>query len=262
MYIKNIRSIATANNTNGFQEFIEGISKYPIGVETTIANIIGSEVWNNMNRGDKIRLGKAIMTNIKSGNLKGLEPIETPSGQNQLYKVKSRIEMLSIFTSQYWGETDNVEELLKANKELKNFAFIKCSYITNKTNVILKTKAISSENKELYTTELVVDMNYFTKKNFNPKNYECKAILCLWYAYESVFNNRELLKLKGINSVCFIAPNNQMMERICGLRFDTKMSEYAYNEFIQQNFFQFKPNEVKELPFIHGIISSKNNNIK
>lgn len=259
------RTAVNAEATKGFPEFVEKLESYPLNLESTISSVLGSDVWNTLDRSERISLGKAIKSNIECGNLKGILPISTPAGQNQKYKRVGIVEMLTVFTCDYWGDGKSIEEILKANQALNNYAFVKCWFKVNskEDSVELYCEALNIKGDSLFNAKpFKKELDFFVNQKIERGNSEFKAILALWYAFDRVFENRDELKANGINSICFLAPNEQMMRRIGGLKFNTSTNSYDYTEFIQRNFAQFREGELREIPFRKGIISLLNNEIK
>lgn len=262
----NVRSAANAIKTIGFNEFILNISRFPKGTEVTVANVLGNTLWESMDAGARKSLGKAIRGNINCGNLLGLTPVPTRTGQNQIYQVTDKVSMLTIFSSHDWGSAESIESVLNANSHLKNYAFIKCYHeVVAKNGVQFKveTEAITSCGKLLYRPNpLEIKRTYLDNKGIDYWNIEIRSILALWYGFDKVFENRAELKSNGVSGICFLAANHQMMERVGVKRFDSANSAYSYTALIQEIFAQFKPGELKELPFTHGIISLRNEDIR
>ena len=62
------RTAAIANETKGYVDFIEGMKKMPVNISTTVDAILRDQ-WSDFSKSDRIKLGKAIMSNIKNGNI-------------------------------------------------------------------------------------------------------------------------------------------------------------------------------------------------
>lgn len=259
-----VRGVANANDTKGFKEFVKNISNYAVGSEITLQNVIGQQTWNGLNRSDKIKLGKAVMNNVRNGSLTGLEAVNTPAGKNQIYRVSGRIRMLTIFTTEYLGRGESVEKILELNKDKLGIVFVRCFFVSNHDDsIVLNVEGILPNEKEpIFRAKRELSLGTCNGKKIEKGNYEFKAILSLWFGFDRVFEERKMLLEKNIKTVCFLAPNDQMISRVAGLKFDEPLNEFEYTQYIQENFAQFKQDQLRELPFLHCAISLKNEQLR
>lgn len=254
------RTAAIANETKGYPEFLNGMKTMPKNISVSTEAVLGDE-WTKLDRSDKIKLGKAIMSNIKNGNLIGIVADKTIAGKAQTYKRIGEVDMRTIFSAPLWAIVDSMSKVFEMNSNLgTNWVYMKCFWEDGETFVckILDTKG--AEICEHF--ERKVSKAFFEKNEHSGTNEEFKAIISLWYGLDRAFENSKMLKEKGIDSICFLAPNAQMMTRIAAEKFDTSANSYDYTDFIQKQFADFKEAGIRELPFKYGIYALHNTELK
>jgi hypothetical protein len=254
------RIVANSNSTKGFEEFVRTVSKYPTGIDTTLQNVLGHEAWEELDRSEKIKLGKAVMSNVKNGSLTGLQAIDTPLGKNQIYRVVGKVRWLTIFATEYLVSEKNIETILNLNRNKTELAFVRCTCHNDNNDVVtLNVEAILPSGDAIFKSKpRSMLLGEYEGRKIEQGNFEFKTILTLWYAFDRVFEERELLKQKNIKTVCFLAPNEKMMLREAEGKFDTLNNSFDYTSYIQNSFAQFKKEGLRELPFKHSIISPSN----
>lgn len=254
------RTAAIAIETKGYLEFLDGMKIMPKNISVSIEAVLG-DGWMNMDRSDKIKLGKAIMSNIKNGNLMGIVADQTIAGKAQTYKRVGEVDMRTIFSAPLWAIVDSMDKVFDMNPNLgTNWVYLKCFYEDGETFVC---EILDTKGAEICAHfERKVSKAYFEKNELAGTNEEFKAIISLWYGFDRAFENAEMLREKGIDSICFLAPNAQMMARVAAEKFDTSANSYDYTDFIQKQFADFKEGGIRELPFKFGIYALYNSELK
>lgn len=262
------RSAAVAGETEYFNMFIEKAKTYPSNIPFTIEQILGYDTWRLMQSNEKIKLGKAISANIECGNLKGIEATNKVPGKAKNYVRVGDVRMSTFFFECYKGAYYHIQDVFKENTDVLggDGAFIKCykrSINDENGNIVLKCEFLDKNGNLIQNAEFerIVNKEFFEKNILVGKNYEFHAILALWYGYDRVYENQNLLKKIGIKNIGFLAPNDQIMQHIAGYTFNSAYSKYDYTEFIQNIFYEFSDNGLRRLPFSSCIISLTNNEL-
>ena len=113
----------------------------------------------------------------------------------------------------------------------------------------------------VHTVQTSVENGVPKKKNFelkkkigecgfdeiNTNNVEFPAIQSVWYGFDRVCEMERNGEIDDIGTVYFIGTNQQMMRRVAGCYFGTSINNYDYTQYIQTNFIQFMPGELREI---------------
>jgi hypothetical protein len=253
------RTAAIANETKGYADFIEGMKKMPVNISTTVDAIL-REQWSDFSKSDRIKLGKAIMSNIKNGNIVGIIAEEFVPGKAQSYKRVSDIEVRTIFSAPLWASVDSMTDVFRMNSNLSsNWMYVKCFWFEN--NVFI-CQFLDHTGKKIVEYNREIPASFFEKNGDTGTNEEFKAIVSLWYGLDRAYENIDMIKSYNVDSLCFLAPNEQMMNRIAARKFDTIGNIYKYTDFIQKQFADFKENGIRELPFKYGIYAMLNSELR
>ena len=185
----------------------------------------------------------------------------TIPGKAQTYKRVGEVDMRTIFSAPLWAIVDSMSDVYAMNPDLgANWVYIKCYWEDGDTFVCRILDAKGTEICESF--ERKVSRAYFEKNEHAGTNEEFKAIIALWYGLDRAFENAEMLREKGVDSICFLAPNAQMMARVAAEKFNTTANSYDYTDFIQKQFADFKEAGIRELPFKYGIYALHNSELR
>lgn len=269
------RIAANAMDNPYFKKFVEKLQDYPNNSYFTVETLLGQEEWKKL-KADKntssVAIGRIVSDNIKCNNLTGLKAEASVPGKPQTYKKEGEVILRSFFMPDFLGEFKDMKELKNQGIDSQT-VLVKCwrqeknedgdtftvEILDNNYNTILSESRVITEKFFTHYIDSVYDDSVPSKDGHND---EFKAIICLWYAYERVYELREELTGKEITKVVFIAPDPQMMRRVCGEKFNSTVNKYDYTGFIQNVFFNYTKDGLKELGFTEYVVTMPNNKIK
>ena len=247
----NTRATSAANliNAIGFEEFMNGVKSYGVGAQFSIPDALGDELTNVKAKGGSlVTLGKLIRNNVENGNLSGLEGLQTLEGTAKKYKVIGPVKLKRYFSVDYYDKLEDPNEaIIFGPREL----FVFCTYrskrhsdeIELRVHTVMPSVENGSPIKENFHYKKTLGNCGFIEINTN--NQEFPAIQSVWFGFDRVSEMERLGKLDGIDTVYFIGANPQMMRRVAGCYFGNSENTYQYTQYIQENFFQFLPGELR-----------------
>ena len=236
-------------NAVGFEEFMSGVKNYSKGAQFSIPDALGDQLNNVRNNGGSlVTLGKLIRNNVENGNLSGLEPLQTLEGTAKKYKVIGEVKLKKYFSVDWCMRLVDLKEQIKFDAgEL----FVFCTYVSkadeDEVELCVYTKMRNSANEK----PVVKEYRYIKRLGncgfieINTNNQEFPAIQCVWFGFDRVAELERNGELHDIKTVYFIGPNPQMMQRVSGCYFGEAANMYSYTQYIQENFFQFLPDELR-----------------
>lgn len=247
----NTRATSASNliNAIGFEEFMNGVKSYGVGAQFSIPDALGDELTNVKAKGGSlVTLGKLIRNNVENGNLSGLEGLQTLEGTAKKYKVIGPVKLKRYFSVDYYDKLEDPNEaIIFGPREL----FVFCTYrskrhsdeIELRVHTVMPSVENGSPIKENFHYKKTLGNCGFIEINTN--NQEFPAIQSVWFGFDRVSEMERLGKLDGIDAVYFIGANPQMMRRVAGCYFGNSENTYQYTQYIQENFFQFLPGELR-----------------
>lgn len=247
----NTRAASASNliNAVGFEEFMSGVKNYSRGAQFSIPDALGDQLDNvRKNSGSLVTLGKLIRNNVENGNLSGLMPLQTLEGTAKKYKVVGEVKLKKYFSVDWCSHLEDLKEQISFDVgEL----FVFCTYVSkideDEVELCVYTKMRNVANEK----PLITEYRYKKKlgncgfMEINTNNQEFPAIQCVWYGFDRVAELERNGELNDIKMVYFIGPNVQMMRRVAGCYFGEATNMYSYTQYIQENFFQFLPDELR-----------------
>lgn len=247
-------------NAAGFQELMQGFSKYNPGAVIMLPQVVGQQKWNEMNSGQKVTLGKLVKNNIDSGNLTGLEPLDTPKGMSQQYQITEMVKFKNYFVVPF----NHMIEIIEGQIQMEaDELYVFTTYDLNGNKVTLKAVIMYLENViGSYKRDKLIGK--CGTEIIRDNNNEFPAIQAVWYGFDRLFENlSELCVGKEIRKIYIIGSNPQMVKRIAGNQFDNEaVNMYHYTEYIQQNFSQFMPGELRGIEIPVELAACHNDDIK
>lgn len=262
--------ILKAKEVKGFNEFIDRVKEYSIGYSFTIENMI-KDTWQGMSRSERLSLGRTIKTNVQEGTITGLEFVSVSQGKPQEYIKIANITVEESFKCDYFeSQKFNTEKDLLAFSLVDKDAAIAIGYYDKNEAGELTTyhcKVIDSQGNVLVEPckRDLKDKFFEQYRNENIKkngegNVEFKALFSFWYLVDRCYENQNLLNEK--NEILFVAPNEQMLRRLAGIRFDSQANSYFYNDMIHDLFGAFQKDGYRELEFKYRSTAQYNSDIK
>lgn len=248
----NAKAASASNliNAIGFEEFMNGVQSYDVGAQLSIPGVLGDKLASvKENGGSIVTLGKLIRNNVENGNLSGLEPLQTLEGTAKKYKVVGKVKMKRYFSVDWSGKLEDPNESIQFEpREL----FVFCTYKSERgtDEIELKVHTImqsTQDSRNLMKKEFLYKKHIgncgFTE--ISADNQEFPAIQAVWFGFDRVAGMQLNNELDEIDTIYFIGTNPQMMRRIAGCYFGVAGNSYDYTRYIQDNFFQFLPGELR-----------------
>lgn len=251
----NSRASSAANlvNADGFVEFMKGVENYGVGAQFTIPDALGEYVSELKQRNvSLVTLGKLIRNNVENGNISGLEPLQTMEGSAKKYRVTGPVKLKRYFSTDW---TDEIENLFMEPGEDYSFdprvAYVFCTYEKKRDSdeVILKVRVNIPDDGEVFDYSYKKKLGRCGFSEIENNNSEFPAIQSVWYGFDRLAELQQNGELEEIDSIIMVGTNNQMMRRVAGCAFGEANNKYQYTQYIQDNFFQFLPGELREIPY-------------
>ena len=239
-----------------YSAFEKGIKLYSIGESFSIEDVLYKGGYSkNGDCSDNNSLDsfkRLINNNIKNENLLGLRKIKQQNGVC-LYEKTSEVKIKDIF------QVELVEVELHNLPYTPHTLFVFCSYKSTKTEDIEFHVYIRIKDKDgvIFKKDypIIGQLGYCGATLIEKNNQEFPAIQSVWHGFDRV---AELLgegTFVGINKIYFIGSNNQMMRRIAGEKMKDGQGSYAYTRYIQDNFFQFLPDQIRAIKIPYYLIA-------
>lgn len=262
--------ILKAKAVKGFNQFITKVKVYPINTKFTIEYVI-PDIWANLGTSERISLGRTVKTNVQEGTITGLECIPVSRGKQQEYQRIADVIVDEPFKCDYFKSQkfNSKKDLLECSLIDKDTAIAigyfeqneqgevttyYCKVIDAQGNILVEPckRDLRDEFFEQYRNEGIV--------KYGEAYAEFRALFSFWYLVDRCYENQNLLN--GKNEILFVAPNEQMVTRLAGIRFDSQANSYFYNDMINDLFEAFKKDGYRELKIDYKSTSQHNSDIK
>lgn len=230
--------------------FEKGIREYSNGSKFSIEDVLDKGGYSD--NSSLVSFKRLINNNIKNENLVGLRKIGHQNG-------------VCIFEKTCEVKIKDVFQIKLAEEELNNLPytphtlFVFCSYksINNEDIEFRVYIRIKDKDGVIFKKEhhIIGQLGYCGATQIAKNNQEFPAIQSVWHGFDRVVELLGEGTFVGINKIYFIGSNNQMMQRIAGEKLRDGQGSYAYTQYIQNNFFQFLPDQMRAIKIPYYLIA-------